>query len=107
MQIVKKTIDSGPAGTKASFAAASLLGAALACWVLPGCSTSGIMRPADAGQLLPGQRSGSGTLTLSDSSAKIRTDDQIQISVWGYPEFDVTTPVKASGTVVIPLIGEI
>jgi polysaccharide export outer membrane protein len=37
----------------------------------------------------------------------IRAGDQLQISVWGYPEFNTTTTVKDYGTVTIPLIGDI
>jgi polysaccharide export outer membrane protein len=32
--------------------------------------------------------------------------DQVQISVWGFSEFNTTTTVKETGTIVIPLIGE-
>jgi polysaccharide export outer membrane protein len=37
----------------------------------------------------------------------IRQGDQIQIVVWGYPEFNTTTTVKEVGSVTVPLIGEI
>lgn len=33
--------------------------------------------------------------------------DQLQLSVIGYPEFNTTTSVKASGVITIPLIGEV
>ena len=36
----------------------------------------------------------------------IRQGDQISISVWGYPEFTTQTVVKESGTITIPLIGD-
>lgn len=37
----------------------------------------------------------------------IKPGDQVQIMVWGYPEFNTTTTVKDYGTVTIPLIGEV
>lgn len=37
----------------------------------------------------------------------IREGDNIQIVVWGYPEFSTTAPVKEGGSVTIPLIGDI
>lgn len=38
----------------------------------------------------------------------IRQSDTIQVSVWGYPEFDTSrVPVKESGTVTIPNVGEV
>lgn len=43
----------------------------------------------------------------SSSTSPIRVGDQIQISVWGYPEFTTNTNVKEAGTIVIPLIGEV
>jgi len=74
--------------------------------VLSGCISPAVTRPPDSGYQLTGQRSGLGTLALGDTAAKIRAGDQLQLSVWGYPEFDVTAPVKPTGTVMIPLIGE-
>ncbi|HAB53220.1 MAG TPA: hypothetical protein DCE80_13800 [Ignavibacteriales bacterium] len=37
----------------------------------------------------------------------IKSGDQLQVSVWGYPEFNTTTTVKDYGTVTIPLIGDV
>ncbi len=36
----------------------------------------------------------------------IRQGDQIQISVWGYPEFNTTSTVKEGGKLSVPLIGD-
>ncbi|MBI4547759.1 MAG: polysaccharide export protein [Ignavibacteriae bacterium] len=44
--------------------------------------------------------------TQSDNYV-LRQGDQIQFSVWGYPEFSTATQVKELGTVTIPLIGEV
>jgi polysaccharide export outer membrane protein len=37
----------------------------------------------------------------------IRQGDQIQLSVWGYPEFDSRTTVKELGQITLPLLGEV
>lgn len=37
----------------------------------------------------------------------LREGDNIQILVWGYPEFSTTAVVKEGGSVTIPLVGEI
>lgn len=49
------------------------------------------------------------TSFIENSSRKdaIKPGDQIQITVWGYPEFNTTTTVKDYGSVTIPLIGEV
>jgi polysaccharide export outer membrane protein len=47
------------------------------------------------------------TLGYSRERDMIRAGDQLQISVWGYPEFNTTTTVKDYGTVTIPLIGDV
>ena len=41
------------------------------------------------------------------STYVIRRGDQIQLSVWGYPEFATSTQVKETGTIAIPLVGEV
>ena len=53
---------------------------------------------------------GSLTATKQDSLIKqgvIKPGDQIQITVWGYPEFNTTTLVKDYGSVTIPLVGDV
>lgn len=37
----------------------------------------------------------------------IREGDNIQIVVWGYPEFSTTATVKEGGSVTVPLVGDI
>jgi polysaccharide export outer membrane protein len=44
--------------------------------------------------------------TQSDNYV-IRQGDQIQFSVWNYPEFNTTGYVKETGTVTVPLIGDL
>lgn len=46
------------------------------------------------------------TLSYRDQDI-IKSGDQLQVSVWGYPEFNTTTTVKDYGTVTVPLIGEV
>jgi polysaccharide export outer membrane protein len=48
----------------------------------------------------------SDTVSYSNKSI-IKAGDQLQISVWGYSEFNTTTTVKDYGTVTIPLIGDV
>jgi polysaccharide export outer membrane protein len=45
-------------------------------------------------------------LELQADTYVIRQGDQIQLSVWGYPEFNQTGIVKETGTFSIPLLGE-
>jgi polysaccharide export outer membrane protein len=37
----------------------------------------------------------------------IREGDQVQLSVWGYPEFNTSTFVRETGTITVPLVGEV
>jgi len=37
----------------------------------------------------------------------IKPGDQVQVMVWGYPQFNTTTTVKNYGTISIPLIGDV
>ncbi len=60
------------------------------------------------------QRSNVGTLkpdTAFDpppfSESIIRPGDQVQVMVWGYPEFNTTTTVKNYGTITLPLVGDV
>jgi polysaccharide export outer membrane protein len=43
---------------------------------------------------------------MQSESYLIRQGDEIEISVWGYPEFNTSTTVKKGGQILIPLIGE-
>jgi polysaccharide export outer membrane protein len=44
---------------------------------------------------------------VRSSKYVIREGDNIQIVVWGYPEFNTTATVKEGGSVTVPLIGDI
>ncbi len=37
----------------------------------------------------------------------IRPGDQVQVMVWGHPEFNTTTTVKSYGTITVPLVGDV
>lgn len=57
------------------------------------------------------QSSNVGSLSVNSDSLMqvrvIRPGDQIQITVWGYPEFNTTTTVNGLGAITVPLIGEV
>ncbi|MFI5236323.1 MAG: polysaccharide biosynthesis/export family protein [Ignavibacteriales bacterium] len=83
--------------------------------VTAGCSTSSnlpkgytsnsLFQSSNIGSL-DGNKNKSDTVAIVDRNV-IKAGDQLQISVWGYPEFNTTTTVKDYGTVTIPLIGEV
>ncbi len=71
---------------------------------LVGCSSDEVTKE----NLTQIMRSGSRSM-LSEAQSDtyvIRQGDQIQISVWGYPEFNTDATVKEGGKLNIPLIGE-
>jgi polysaccharide biosynthesis/export protein len=72
--------------------------------ILNGCSSDEITKE----NLTQIMRSGSRPVQSQPQSENyiIRQGDQIQLTVWGYPEFSTTAVVKESGTIEVPLIGE-
>ncbi len=52
----------------------------------------------------PPARTSESTLQVVD---RISPGDSIAVAIWGYPEFSTRTIVRPSGTVVIPLLGEL
>ncbi len=68
------------------------------------CATQEATRKPETGVLRPRV---SGVQERFDSTYSIRKGDQVQLSVWGYPEFTTTAVVKEAGTITIPLIGEV
>ncbi len=85
-------------------------------FVVAGCSLETLTRPAasdanpHASTNDPAVASDVGISQPTDSLPGeniIRPGDQIQITVWGYPEFNTTTTVKDYGTITVPLIGEV
>ena len=80
----------------------------LAAILFCGCSSSDEIAKDNLSQII---RSGSRPFQLEAQSDNyvIRQGDQVQLSVWGYPEFNTTGPsavVKETGTLTIPLVGE-
>ncbi len=74
--------------------------------LIVGCSSSDEMAKNNLTQII---RSGSRPIEaeIQADSYVIRQSDTIEVSVWGYPEFNTKAPVKETGTVTIPLLGEI
>ncbi len=88
----------------------------IASAVLAGCSLETVTRPSTtvfppANFKALSESSNVGSLRANADSVNnesiIRPGDQIQITVWGYPEFNTTTTVKEFGTITVPLIGEV
>lgn len=61
------------------------------------------------GTLQSYSRSEKGTLfvRMQAESYTVRQGDQVDVTVWGYPEFNTSTIVKEGGMINIPLVGEI
>jgi len=74
--------------------------------LIVGCSSSDETAKNNLTQII---RSGSRPIEaeIQADSYVIRQSDTIEVSVWGYPEFNTKAPVKETGTVTIPLLGEI
>jgi polysaccharide export outer membrane protein len=74
--------------------------------VLLGCSSSDEMAKEHLTQII---RSGSKPIQaeIKAEDYVIRQGDQIQITVWGYPEFTTQAVVKEGGTITVPLVGEV
>jgi len=60
-----------------------------------------------APKLIVSEREFSESIIAPQPEGLIAPGDSISIAVWGYPEFTTHSIVKASGTIVVPLIGEI
>ncbi len=77
----------------------------LAALSVEGCSSSDEMAKENITQII---RSGTKSIQAEAQSESyvIRQGDQIQLSVWGYPEFNATDVVKEAGTFTVPLVGE-
>jgi polysaccharide export outer membrane protein len=73
---------------------------------ITGCSSSTEISKANLNQIIRTDSRPIQTAALA-SNYVIRQGDQIQISVWGYPEFTTQGFVKETGAFTVPLIGEI
>jgi polysaccharide export outer membrane protein len=72
--------------------------------------TSSQTHPGSIDTLKTQSRSNTSSLEPLEESQNadiIKPGDQLEITVWGYPEFNTTSTVKELGTVTVPLIGEV
>jgi len=76
----------------------------LLAFMLYACSTHEATRESKPPVSKPRESS---VQTEQRSTYVIRKGDQVQLSVWGYPEFATSTQVKETGTIAIPLVGEV
>ena len=84
------------------------------CSALPRTSQDVAADKTNQTSQLSGQESNMGSLKVDSvvtqpivSDDVIRPGDQVQVTVWGYPEFNTTTTVKDYGTITIPLVGDV
>ncbi len=86
--------------------------------LITGCESEQLVNKPDGGnrnyntygslvQADPKSNEGSLNVAAKKEADLIKPGDQLQIMVWGYPEFNTTSTVKEYGTVTIPLIGEV
>ncbi len=77
----------------------------LATAVFSGCGSNEIAKE----NLTQIMRSGSRPIQAEAQSDNyvIRQGDQVQVSVWGYPEFNMQSVVKELGQVAMPLLGDL
>ena len=80
------------------------LGMGLFFWI--GCSSSDETAQNNSSQTV---RSASRPIEAEVQADNyiIRQSDTVEVSVWGYPEFNTKASVKETGAVTIPLLGEI
>ena len=80
-------------------------------WLLvEGCgSSSSVMddRPVAVGRSNPGSFLQGAGEPESQKTALIKQGDEIEINVWGYPEFNTKSVVNVQGVITVPLIGEV
>jgi polysaccharide export outer membrane protein len=90
---------------KTSVLSGALLALLAASALFTGCGTSDIAKE-NVTQII---RSGSRPIQVEAQSDNyvIRQSDQVQVSVWGYPEFNTQTVVKELGQITMPLIGDL
>jgi polysaccharide export outer membrane protein len=70
-----------------------------------GCVSAGIT--SEKARAMSSPAFGEEEFARSHRGEGINIGDQIQLSVLGYPEFNLTTTVKESGTIALPLVGDI
>lgn len=75
---------------------------ALSLLATPSCSTG----PAGGNDTLP-TRFISSQDTSSGESKVAMVGDSVVFNVWGYPDFTTRTQIRESGTILVPLVGEL
>lgn len=78
---------------------------AVAILIASGCTPSRVLEERDAREM-----SSSGELydvATTDEEYRIRPGDEIEILVWEHEDFDVETTVSRTGSITMPLIGEV
>jgi protein involved in polysaccharide export with SLBB domain len=83
-------------------------------WLIATCLAASIMASGCSSQKALRSFEGSGQTAdginrrdVRSSNYVIQYGDQIQLTVFGYPEFNSTPVVKESGSITVPLVGEI
>lgn len=74
--------------------------------VMAGCKSSDSMMDKNPQEFITDQ-SNLTEATDSDSSYKIKAEDEIELLVWEEPKFNTSTIVSPQGTIAVPLIGKI
>ncbi len=95
-------MKTGPANTNGWNAPWLVVPLAFVVILLSGCAQQAAMTKSPS-------KSGPGALFVSipSSTYVIKKGDQVDVSVWGYPEFNTTAVIKDGGTLLIPLVGEV
>jgi len=75
--------------------------------LVAGCGTSEMATERETSSLPGPAATSAPRVDVESNSYVIQRGDQIQLSVWGYPEFNTTAPVKETGTIAVPLVGEL
>ncbi len=70
--------------------------------VLTGCSSS-----EDTMESMSRSATAAVSMKAADDASLIKKGDEIELSVWGYPEFQTKATVNETGTIPIPLVGTI
>jgi polysaccharide export outer membrane protein len=72
--------------------------------LVSGCSSQQAQRSPETDERAPAATSRRDTRS---ASYIIQCGDQVQLTVFGYPEFNASVIVQESGTIVLPLVGEL
>lgn len=73
--------------------------------LLSSCSSERIVQ--DTAPAVSRSKTGVLLVKMQSNTYLIKQGDNVDLSVWGYPEFNTSTLVKSGGTITVPLLGEI